>query len=271
LVLRRGLGGAERLRLAIPLVRVAGRGVPFAITHTTVVSADLDSLAAANRHAVYGQVARWLIHDLRNPAQALTLITELMGEAPEPGDPGTVETIREATAQLSRSLELLDRLFRLPRPTVEAAPLSLRDSLEFVEALHRSHRSGMRLDLEGALGSILPAVAGVEHEIEQILLNLVLNALEATEEAAGSRLVVNAIALDGIVRISVSDNGPGVPPDRRPRVFIPVPTVRGGRLRGLGLAVSRGLARRFGGDLILSAEADPGTRFDLLLPAWSRG
>ena len=68
-------------------------------------------------------MARWLIHDLRNPTQALTLITELMGEGPEAGDPGTVETIREATAQLSRSLELLDRLLRLPRPAVEAAPL----------------------------------------------------------------------------------------------------------------------------------------------------
>jgi len=255
----------------VALVRAAGRGVLFAITHATVVSANLDSLAAANRHAVYGQVARWLIHDLRNPTQALTLITELMGEAPEAGDLGAVETIREATTQLSRSLELLDRLLRLPRPTAEGGPLSLRDSLEFVGALHRSHRSGMRLDLEGALGAVLPAVAGVEHEIEQILLNLVLNALEATGEASNSRLVVDAIAMDGSVRVSVIDNGPGIPPARRPRLFIPVPTVRGGRLRGLGLAVSRGLARRFGGDLVLSAEAGPGTRFDLLLPAWRRG
>lgn len=216
-------------------------------------------------------MARWLIHDLRNPTQALTLITELMGEAAEPGDHGTVETIREATAQLSRSLELLDRLLRLPRPAVEAAPLSFRDSLEFVGALHRNHRSGMRLDLEGALGSILPAVAGVEHEIEQILLNLILNALEATGEVTGARLVVDAIALDGGVRVSLTDNGPGIPPDRRARLFVPVPTVRGGRLRGLGLAVSRGLAQRFGGDLVLPTDAGPGARFDLLLPAWRRG
>jgi C4-dicarboxylate-specific signal transduction histidine kinase len=249
----------------------ARHGVRFAITHATVVSADLDSLAAANRHAVYGQAARWLIHDLRNPTQALTLITELMGEGPEAGDPGAVETIREATAQLSRSLELLDRLLRLPRPAAEAAPLSLRDSMDFVGALHRSHRSGMRLDLEGALGAVLPAVAGVEHEIEQILLNLVLNALEATGEATGARLVVDAIALDGSVRVSVTDNGPGIPPDRLARLFVPAPKVRGGRLRGLGLAVSRGLARRFGGDLVFSADAGPGARFDLLLPAWRRG
>ena len=226
----------------------ARRGVPFAITHATVVSADLDSLAAANRHAVYGQVARWLIHDLRNPTQALTLITELMGEGPEAGDPGAVETIREATAQLSRSLELLDRLLRLPRPAVEAAPLSLRDSLEFVGALHRSHRSGMRLDLEGALGAVLPAVAGVEHEIEQILLNLVLNALEATGEATGARLVVDAIAVDGR-RASERDRqrsgNSARPPGAavRPRAHGPGRPAPGPRARGVaraGAAIRRG-------------------------------
>jgi two-component system C4-dicarboxylate transport sensor histidine kinase DctB len=214
-------------------------------------------------------VARWLIHDLRNPTQALTLITELMDQGPEAGNTGTVETIREATTQLARSLELLDRLLRLPRPV--AGPISLRDSLEFVGALHRSRRSEMRLDLEGGLGAVLPAVAGVEHEIEQILLNLILNALEATGETSGAALVVDAIALDGSVRVSLTDNGPGVPPDRRRRLFVPAPAVRDGRLRGLGLAVSQALARRFGGDLVLSTEAGPGTRFDLLVPAWRRG
>lgn len=188
-----------------------------------------------------------------------------------PGDAGTVETIREATAQLTRTLELLDRLLRLPRPAAEAGPISLRDSLEFVGALHRSHRSVMRLDLEGGLGAVLPAVAGVEHEVEQILLNLILNALEATGDAPGAALVVDAIAADGSVRVSLTDNGPGVPPDRRKRLFVPTPTVRGGRLRGLGLAVSQALARRFGGDLVLSTAAGPGTRFDLILPAWRRG
>jgi C4-dicarboxylate-specific signal transduction histidine kinase len=70
------------------------------------------------------------------------------------------------------------------------------------------------------------------------------------------------------VRVSVTDNGPGIPTDKLARLFVPAPTVRGGRLRGLGLAVSRELARRFGGDLVLSAEAGPGARFDLLLPVW---
>ncbi len=241
------------------------------IIDATVVPADLDALAAANRHAVYGQVARWLVHDLRNPAQALTLIAELMDEVSEPGDAGAVETVREATAQLARSLELLDRLLRLPRPVAEPAPLSLLDSLEFVAALHRNHRSGVHLELEGALGTALPAVCGAEHEVEQILLNLMLNALEAMGERAGGRLVLRAVTVEGDVRVSVVDNGTGLAPGVRPRLFEAAPAIRGGRLRGLGLTVSRVLARRCGGDLVYVASEGPGARFDLLLPGWRRG
>jgi signal transduction histidine kinase len=219
---------------------------------------------------VYGQVARWLIHDLRNPAQALTLITELMLEAPEADDLAAVETVREATGKLARSLELLDRLLRVPRAPAEAAPLSLRDSLEFVGALYSRQRSGLRLDMEGAFAATLPAIAGAEHEIEQILLNLILNALEAMGEAVGGRIVVDAVALGDAVRVSVVDNGQGIAPERRARLFEPAPTVESGRLRGLGLAVSRALARRLGGDLVLAAGDGP-VRFDLVLPAWGRG
>jgi two-component system C4-dicarboxylate transport sensor histidine kinase DctB len=253
------------------LVRAAGRGVPYAIAHAPVVPTPLETLAAANRHAVYGLVARWLVHDLRNPTQALTLITELMRDDPEGGDAGAVETVREATAQLAHSLGLLDRLLRLPRPDTEPGPISLVDRLEFVAALHRSHRSGVHLEVEGAMGGSLPAVCGAEHEVDQILLNLVLNALEAMQERPGSRLVIRADLVDGNVRVSVADNGPGIPPERRAGLFEAAPTFEAGRLRGLGLTVSRGLARRVGGDLVYSAGDTRGARFDLLLPAWRRG
>ncbi|HET9039780.1 MAG TPA: HAMP domain-containing sensor histidine kinase [Gemmatimonadales bacterium] len=241
----------------------------MAITHAPVVPTEFDTLAAANRHAVYGLVARWLVHDLRNPTQALTLITELMGDEPETA--GAAETVREATARLGQSLQLLDRLLRLPRPRTEPVPVSLQDSLDFVAALHRSHRSGTQLDLESAAGSSLPPIGAAEHEVEQILLNLVLNAQEALSERPGGRLVIRADLVDGSVRVSVADNGPGVQPERRACLFEPAPALRAGRLRGLGLTVSRGLARRAGGDLVYFGGDGPGARFDLLLPAWRRG
>jgi two-component system C4-dicarboxylate transport sensor histidine kinase DctB len=239
----------------------------LAIANSSAVPADFDALAAANRLAVYGQVARWLVHDLRNPTQALALITELMGENPAGGDGAAVDTVREATAQLARSLKLLDRLLRLPRPIAESASLSLVDSLEFVAALHRSHRSGVRLELPA--GS-LPAVCGTTHDVEQILLNLLLNSLDAMGAQAGGRLAVRTAVVGTEVQMSVADNGPGIAPEQRARLFEAAPMMQEGRLRGLGLAVSRGLARRYGGDLVHSAVDAPGARFELRLPLWRR-
>jgi C4-dicarboxylate-specific signal transduction histidine kinase len=83
--------------------------------------------------------------------------------------------------------------------------------------------------------------------------------------------VIRADLVDGNVRVSVADNGPGIPPERRAGLFEAAPTFEAGRLRGLGLTVSRGLARRVGGDLVYSAGDTRGARFDLLLPAWRRG
>jgi signal transduction histidine kinase len=147
---------------------------------------DLSDLSVvAHRSAVYGRIGRWLIHDLRNPTQALTLVTELMDERPDDGDPAVVDTVREATSHVARTLELLDRLLRIPPADDEARPVSVRDSLAFVAALFQTHRSAasLRVDLESA--DVLPAVRGLQHELDQILLAILLEAMDRLGEREG--------------------------------------------------------------------------------------
>ncbi len=120
-----------------------------------------DVLVAVNRQAVYGQAARWVIHDLRNPAQALPLVTGLMNDDPGASDLGVAEAVQEATSHLTRSLELLDRLLRLPLTAAEPAPLSLSDTLQFIASVYQTHRMGVTLEIVGAGGSPLPAILGV--------------------------------------------------------------------------------------------------------------
>ena len=134
---------------------------------------------------MYGRVGRWLIHDLRNPTQALTLVTELMDEQPDDGDPGMVETVREATSHVARTLELLDRLLRIPPDDDEAGPLSIRDSLEFVAGLFDAHRCAAVLRVDPESAAVLPAVCGLQHEVEQILLALLLEAVDRLGEREG--------------------------------------------------------------------------------------
>ncbi len=97
------------------------RGLVLSHSRLHPVPAQFDVLIAANRATAYGAVSRWLLHDLRNPTQALTLITELMG-GPGGMDPDLLKTINESTAHLARSLELLDRVLRAPRPAWHRSP-----------------------------------------------------------------------------------------------------------------------------------------------------
>ncbi len=257
------------------VVRTPGRDVPFPIEQVTHASAPPELLVLANRHAVYGRAARWLIHDLRNPAQALSLITELMDDEPEAGDPDAAETIREATSHLGQTLEMLDRLLRLTPPAAEPAPLSVTDSLRFVAALHRLNRTGVVLDLSGEPNAepwaSLPAVRGVEQDLEQILLNLLLNALAAVGQEGSGRIAIRASADGDGVHIAVSDTGPGVPPEMLDRLFQPF--VSGGEssgTAGLGLAVSRYLAERAGGRLEHVPQVGRGAEFCLTLERWGQ-
>jgi signal transduction histidine kinase len=219
---------------------------------------------------VYGQVARWLIHDLRNPTQALTLMAELVHDAPQPGDETIPATIREAAGHLGSSLELLDRLLRLPPPGPEARPVSLTDSLVFARSLYRVHRTSIVLDMDPALSPLLPAVRGTDQELEQILLNLVVNALEAMGERIDGVIRLRTDIVDGGVRLTIEDDGPGVPPDLGERIFEPYVTSRPGAKAGLGLAAARALAERWGGTLDWAPMDRVGARFALGLPRWAR-
>jgi signal transduction histidine kinase len=215
-------------------------------------------------------VARWLIHDLRNPTQALTLIAELMLDEPDEGDDSVAATIREASGHLARSLELLDRLLRLPPVQPEAIPLSLADPLRFVAEVYRVHRTGTVLDTAAALRVPLPAVRGVEPELEQILFNLVVNALDGIGDASEGRIVLSARADDAMVEVVVEDDGSGVAAGVAGRLFEPGATTRADA-DGLGLAASRRLAERHGGALIWEPGPGPGARFVLRLPTWRSG
>jgi C4-dicarboxylate-specific signal transduction histidine kinase len=224
---------------------------------------------AANRAAVYGQVSRWLIHDLRNPTQALTLITELMGGEPDSGVEAARRSVAEATTHLTHSLELLDRALRTPSWGTDPAPVCLPDILRFLGSLYRVHRSSIELDLGPALAVSLPAVIGVEDHLEHALLNLVVNALEAFGDGLQGRISVGA-ELDGPrLTLHVIDDGPGVAEEVRERLFEPFATTkRNGPSVGLGLAVARKLLGWYGGSVRYLPSDGAGARFAADFAIW---
>ena len=208
--------------------------------------------------------ARWVLHDIRSPAQSLTLLADLLG------DPHTEfeKILRESCAHLGRSLDLLSRVLH-PVQAAELGPISVREPLQFIVDLHRAGRTLPRLELD--IDPAVRAAAGIERHLEHALLNLVLNATEALHRREDGLVRIIARDAADTVRITVADNGPGVAPHVADGLFeSPVTTKAGPHPAGFGLLVAREVLRLSGGTLTRADGDGPGASFVMMLPHWRR-
>jgi len=199
-------------------------------------------LVAANRATVFGVAARWVLHDLRSPAQSLTLLADLLA------DPDTeIEPIlRESCNRLGRSLDLLSRVLHAT-DLGEIGPISVQEPIQFIHDLHHAGRTGVRLEV--AVDPAVHAAAGIERHLEHALLNLVLDASDAVEHQK-----------DGVIRITAGNDGN--------RVEIVVAEMAPDRPAGDGLVVAGEVLRLSGGALTWAPGSQPGARFVITLPRW---
>ncbi len=122
-----------------------------------------------------------------------------------------------------------------------------------------------RIVLETVLGHGLPSVMVDRYMIEQVLMNLVLNAVQAMKE--GGTLTIQTVVVEGVCLVEVRDTGSGIPPAVLPRIFDPFFTTKSeGEGTGLGLSVSLGIVERHGGRIVVDSEVGKGTTFTLYLP-----
>jgi signal transduction histidine kinase len=219
-------------------------------------------LIAADRAAAFGAAARWVLHDIRSPAQSLTLLADLLADP----DTNVEEILRESCSHLGRSLDLLSRALH-PSPPAELGPISVREPLLFINDLHHAGRTRARLEL--AIDPSLQAAAGIERHLEHALLNLVLNATEALQAQEGGLIRITARNEGDRVEIVVADNGPGVAPELAAGFFqLPAASTSDARLTGLGLPVASEVLRLSSGTLTYTPDSEPGARFVISLPQW---
>ena len=243
-------------------------------------AAELARLAQAARLGSLGGLAAGLAHELNQPLTAMLAGTRTAlrllpaGQAPEEEDLDTARQALElAAAQARRAADVLARLRRLvERPSAAAAlqPVRLEATAAALLALlgPELQRRGVRADVDGQA----PAVWADPVALEQIVLNLLTNALQALEAAppaapAAARIALQAEAdaAAGRARLVVRDNGPGIAPQALPRLFEPFFTTRQDGL-GLGLPLCESLAQAMGGSLIARNAAPHGAEFVLDLP-----
>ncbi|MGC4389329.1 sensor histidine kinase [Agrobacterium sp. M50-1] len=222
-------------------------------------------LVQANRLSILGQVAAGVAHEINQPVatirafadNARTLLKrDRMSEATENLE--NIAALTERIGTITGDLKILARKGR-----TAAEPVSVRLVIEGAVMLLRSRFSG-QMD---ALDIVLPdqdlKVLGSRIRLEQILINLLQNALEATEETGAARVEVRVREEGDMVVLSVSDNGTGIPEAIRAQLFSPFNTSKESGL-GLGLVISNDIASDYGGRIEV-ATSKAGTCFSVFL------
>lgn len=231
-------------------------------------------LAHVQRLTTMGEMVAALAHELNQPLQAIAAYAVSCGDA-LPADLPQAESLRSMTTFVSdealRAGEIIRRLQRLARkadPKVETVEANgiVQNALRLV----RAEAEQSRIQLEVELAPNLPAVRADAIQIEQVLVNLLLNAMQAVDRSDGQQrriLTRTEPGQRGGVRFCVEDSGPGVAPEALEHIFEPYFTTRAEGL-GMGLAISRSILDAHEGSLTLAepSAASSGACFCLWLP-----
>ena len=216
-----------------------------------------DSLSRLARLGSMGELAAAIAHELNQPLMAAGTYTRLVDDSIRSGSTDTAmvaETAKKAAAQVERAAEVVRRLRALVRlDRGSRVPCSVERIVKETLALCQPDLDRIHASARAVLASGLPSVMVDILQIEQALLNLLHNSIEAIGEAAGAHgsiLIEASTAGDDFVEITVSDSGPGFPPDLLANPFLPFSSTKAEGL-GFGLPLCKSIIEAHGGRLWL--------------------
>lgn len=228
-----------------------------------------DELVQAGKLAVIGQLSTGIAHELNQPLAALRTLSANAERFLERGDVDTTRT------NLGRIADLVDRMGRITgqlrnfarKSSGQSAPVPLCHALDNALALldARLRRAGAEIERSCPVDE--PVALCDANRLEQVLINLIGNALDAMADQARPHIELRWECTDGMVRLHVRDHGPGLSDEAQARLFEPFFTTKpAGDGLGLGLAISAGIIGDFGGSLHGANHPGGGAVFTLELP-----
>jgi PAS domain S-box-containing protein len=234
-------------------------------------------LAHANRVATLGQLAAAITHEVNQPLGAIANNARAGLRFLATGSEN-LQDVKEALSDILKGADrfnsIIARMRALAKKTPpEVAQLNFTDVITDVLTLIHHELTGRQVEIELEISTELPPVLADRVQLQQVLLNLVMNGIEAMNEVAGNRKIwIRAQPYEyngsSAVLVSVQDSGSGLKQGEGDRLFEGFFTTKPQGL-GMGLAISRSIVEAHGGRLWLASAAGPGARFQFVLPAKS--
>ncbi len=250
---------------------VAARGFDATLAALRRSQAELEAfyrerMVRADRFAAVGEVATGLAHEIKNPLAGLSGALELLAEdlAEHPRHAEVVGEMRHQVQRLTHTMESLLSFARPPKARLKATDVN--DTLDKVLFLIKQQCRGTAVEVRPELGEGLPPVMADPSQLEQVFLNICLNAVQAMGASGltGGTLTLRSREGEGHVAVEIADSGPGIPADLRAQIFKPFfTTKREGN--GLGLAISARIVAEHGGHIGYRCPPEGGTTFTITL------
>ncbi|MGE0446630.1 MAG: ATP-binding protein [Vicinamibacterales bacterium] len=228
-----------------------------------------EQLQISEKMASIGLLAAGVAHEVNTPLTGISSFTQMLLEGADPEDPKT-RLLEKIERQTFRAAKIVNGLLNLSRPaahgTSDLSPVELNtvitDVLSLLEHQFEIHRIKVRRELSAEPITVL----GIEHKLQQVFLNLFLNAKDAMPK--GGWLSITTRQDRGGVVAEVSDTGSGIPNEYLARIYDPFFTTKAiGQGTGLGLSITYGIVREHDGAIDCESDLGHGTRFILSFPA----
>lgn len=237
-------------------------------TMSTQLRRQSQAMIQHEKMVAMGQMAAGVAHEIANPLANMDSMLQLLQRKPDRLPPDAVEKLREQVARINRIVRQLTQFARPPETDWQTMPVGdlVERSLQLVRLDPRLR--GVRLEVEVSPQAGMVRVQA--QAMEQVLVNIILNALDAMASVREPRLAIRASRREAECRLEVADNGHGIAPEHMGRLFEPFFTTKPvGKGTGLGLSISYGLVRQHGGRIEIRSEPGQGATFMICLPASS--
>ena len=224
-----------------------------------------EQLQISEKMASIGLLAAGVAHEVNTPLTGISSFTQMLLESAKPDDPAT-PVLEKIERQTFRAAKIVNGLLNLARPAqVDTGPCDLNAVInDVLSLLEHQFRTGS-IQVRKELGSRPPMVQGVEHKLQQVFLNLFLNARDAMP-SGGWLTIATREDHNGAV-VEVADTGSGIPPEMLSRIYDPFFTTKDiGKGTGLGLSIAYGIVQEHGGRITCDSQVGQGTRFTIRLP-----